>query len=114
MSPELAERQHDTVKAIPAHILEQAKVEIMDCLHLHGAYPKPKRGDGLMRARMTYAGFCDQLDQQLATHNEQLELQRDLEMALERAEQGKATRDDWQLIGWACGVRRSQQTGETA
>lgn len=52
------------------------------------------------------------MDQELAHHNEQLQLQRDLEMALERAEQGKATRDDIQLLAWASGVSRKEQRHE--
>lgn len=49
------------------------------------------------------------MDQQLATHNARLELQRDLEEALARAEQGAATHDDIALLAWASGIQRKEE-----
>jgi hypothetical protein len=48
------------------------------------------------------------VSQQLADHNDRLELQRDLEDALKRAERGKATPEDWILLAWACGISREK------
>lgn len=44
------------------------------------------------------------MNQQLATHNEQMELRRDLEEAFDRMLQGKATDDDAALLAWAAGI----------
>lgn len=47
-------------------------------------------------------------------HQVNLELQQMLEEALERAQAGVATADDWNLIRHGCGLqKRSKPTGET-
>lgn len=41
---------------------------------------------------------------QAAFHDEQLKLQQDIEEALKHAAEGRATRDDIQLLAWAASV----------
>lgn len=44
-------------------------------------------------------------------HQLMLERQQQLEEALERAEQGKAQPQDWELIRFECGVKKEKQHG---
>lgn len=45
------------------------------------------------------------MEQELATHNEQLKLLEDLEDAFDRARNGDASKGDWELIAWQLGIR---------
>ena len=47
-------------------------------------------------------------DDQDLMHQAMLERMQQLEEALERAEAGRATEDDWNIIRYECGVPRRQ------
>jgi hypothetical protein len=46
-------------------------------------------------------------------HQLMLERQQRLEEALERAEQGKASEEDWQIIYFECGLKRNSHANRT-
>lgn len=48
-----------------------------------------------------------------AYHQVMLDRMREVEEALERAESGKATPEDWNLIRWECGLSRKDHVNHS-
>ena len=46
----------------------------------------------------------DDDDLEACEHQRQLELVRELELAMQNAMDGVATEDDWSLLCWQCGI----------
>ena len=46
-------------------------------------------------------------------HQMMLDRQREVEDAVERAERGEATKDDWTLIRYECGLRNQNANSES-
>lgn len=46
-------------------------------------------------------------------HQAMLERQQMVEEALRRAEQGKATEEDWEVLYYECGIRRAKNESDS-